>query len=106
MNALTDQGEFDSINSRRFERKGLHLAATVRKNATLRYPVDLIDLSVTGFRFKACAALMKGTRVWLTMPGMAGLEAVISWDRGGEFGCEFDRPLHPSVFEHIVKNCS
>lgn len=98
-----DQQTFES---RRDERKGVRLSAMVRRDSTMRFPVDILDLSVSGFRFHAGANLTVGTRVWLTIPGMQGLEATISWERKGDFGCQFDRLLHPAVLDHIVRNCS
>lgn len=95
-----------AVNARRDARRGVRLSATVRRDSSMRFPVDIVDLSVSGFRFHSAANLHVGTRVWLTMPGMQGLEATISWERKGDFGCQFDRPLHPAVFDHIVRNCS
>lgn len=96
----------DVVNSRTAERKPVRLAAVVRRNSSTRYPVDILDLSVSGFRFLAVASVPVGTRVWLAIPGMAGLEATVTWERGGQFGCAFDRPLNTYVFDHIVRNCS
>ena len=43
-----------------------------------------------------------GTVVWLTLPGMAALEAVVAWRDKFKYGCAFAKPIHPAVFDHII----
>jgi PilZ domain len=93
-------------DSRRSARCDVRLTATLREAGATRYPVDLLDLSVTGFRFETSALIHNGTRVWLTIPGMEGLEAIIAWHGGANYGATFDRALHPAVLDHIVARCS
>jgi hypothetical protein len=93
-------------DGRRAARCDVRLTATLRESGATRYPIDLLDLSVTGFRFETSALVHNGTRVWLTIPGMEGLEAVIAWHGGANYGATFDRALHPAVLDHIVARCS
>ena len=79
------------------------MAARVRDRHGNKYSVSLLDLSVTGFRAEAHYALDPGQIVWLTIPGMQGLEANIAWRRGRVIGCSFRHPLYPAVLDHIVK---
>ena len=68
-------------------RKTLRL--DVRFNAGLREPgssqrfeVEVIDLSMTGFRFETSFTLKSGQKVFVTIPGVNTLEAVVAWGRG------------------------
>lgn len=77
--------------------------ARLRDRASNKYDVRLLDLSVTGFRAEAHYGLDKGMIVWLTIPGMQGLEATVAWRRRDVIGCHFRQPLYPAVFDHVVR---
>jgi hypothetical protein len=66
--------------------------------------VKVTNLSTNGFCCKASYTLVKGQQVWLTIPGLEHLEALVVWEDGFFFGCEFKRALHPAVFDHVGKN--
>lgn len=82
------------------------MAARLRDRAGNKYDVHLLDLSITGFRAEAHYSLDQGSIVWLTIPGMQGLEATVAWRRGTVIGCSFRQPLYPAVFDHIVRTLS
>ena len=82
----------------------------VRFNACLREPgsaqkfeVDVIDLSMTGFRFETSFTLKPGNKVFVTIPGVNTLEASVAWGRGYIYGAQFNNALHPGVFDLIAK---
>lgn len=89
-------------DGRRAERLGVHMQAALRPSGATRFDVDVIDMSVIGVGFGTASHLNIGDRVWLTVPGMAGLESYVVWRRGHRYGCEFASPLHVAVFDHIV----
>ena len=92
-----------SQDSRRATRLDVRMPATLREaGSTFRFDVDVLDLSVTGIRFETSFTLLPGNLVFLTIPGLSPLEAVVAWRRGFRFGCAFQRPLHMAVFDHIV----
>lgn len=91
---------------RRQERVAVAMAARLRDRASNKYDVHLLDLSVTGFRAEAHYGLDAGMIVWLTIPGIQGLEATVAWRRRDVIGCHFRQPLHPAVLDHIVKSLS
>jgi len=95
---VTDEGDL-----RRRERVPLAIQAQLRDRRSNKYVVHLIDLSVTGFRAEAHYGLDPGSIVWLTIPGMQGMEAVVAWRRGQVIGCQFRNALYPPVFDHIVR---
>ncbi len=81
----------------------------VRLNAALRelgssqrFTIDIIDLSLTGFRFQTAFRLNVGQTVSVTIPGLAALEARVAWAEGSFYGCAFENALHIAVFDHLV----
>lgn len=95
--ALHDEGEH-----RRALRKAVKVRAHLRDRGQTRFEIDVVDLSQSGFRAQTSFTLWPGTVVWLTLPGLAPLEAVVAWRDRSTYGCAFAKPLHPAVFEHIV----
>ena len=95
---------FDGIGeeNRRALRKAVKMRAHLRDRGTTRFEIDVVDLSLSGFRADTSFTLWPGTIVWLTMPGLAPLEAVVAWRDKVSYGCAFAKPLHPAVFDHIV----
>ncbi len=88
---------------RRAERLDVRLAAGLREpGSSQRFEVDVVDLSVVGFRCETSFTLVPGNRVFITIPGLGAIEATVGWRRGYTYGCEFDRYLHNAVFDHIV----
>ena len=40
--------------------------------------------------------------LYLTLPGLAPIEARVAWVAEFEFGCEFLKPLNPVILESII----
>ena len=78
------------------------MRAYLRDRGTTKFLIDVVDLSVTGFRAETSFTLWPGTTVWLKMPDLEGLEAVVAWRDKFRYGCAFTKPLHAAVFDHIV----
>ena len=95
----TDDGEH------RFTRRAdVRIEAEIREAGGGKFKIDVLDLSVTGFRMHSLTFINPESRVYLTMPGMAPLAAKVAWTKGDYYGCEFDNPLYPAVFDHIVSH--
>ena len=92
----------DSDDHRRALRKAVKMRANLRDRGQTRFEIDVVDLSLSGFRAETSFTLWPGTVVWLTLPGLAPLEAVVAWREKFKYGCAFAKPLHPAVFDHIV----
>ncbi len=88
--------------NRRALRKAVRMRAHLRDRGQTKFEIDVVDLSQSGFRAETSFTLWPGTVVWLTLPGLAGLEAVVAWRDKFKYGCAFQKPLHPAVFEHII----
>ncbi|MCW6531437.1 pilus assembly protein PilZ [Sphingomonas sp. MMSM24] len=83
-------------------RKAVKMRAHLRDRGTTRFEIEVVDLSTTGFRAHTSFTMWPGQTVWLTLPGLAALEAVVAWRDKFKYGCAFAKPLHPAVFDHIV----
>lgn len=84
----------------------------VKANARFREPgcnpcgVELFDLSSTGFRMISFSRPRIGKHIWVSLPGLQPVEAVVRRNNGTEYGCEFIQPLHASVADHLRKQLS
>jgi hypothetical protein len=45
-------------------------------------------------------------RVWVKFDGLEAVPAFVCWIEGAEAGLEFERPIHPAVFELLLKRIS
>jgi hypothetical protein len=90
-------------NKRAAPRKPVDLDAQLRDRGASKFAIRVVDISTTGFRAECEFRLHEGTLVWLTLPGMAGLEARVAW-RDGNFlyGFVFAQPLHEAVLDRIA----
>lgn len=86
------------------QRKDLVVGAGLRQRGAHAITVQVMDLSVTGFRAATHLTLEHGSDIWLKLPGLESLHARTVWQRGHMIGCEFVRPLHPAVLEMLVRN--
>lgn len=83
------------------ERAPVKARARFREPGFNPFDVDLFDLSSTGFRMVTFSRPAIGKTIWVNLPGLQPLEAVVRRADGNNFGCEFTNPLHPSVAEHL-----
>lgn len=52
-------------------------------------PARLVNISSRGFMARSNALIDPGTRVWLTLPGLPRVSAMVIWAKGGRLGGEF-----------------
>ena len=86
------------------ERKDVVVGAGLRQRGAHAITVQVMDLSVTGFRAATHLTRAGGSDIWLKLPGLESLHARVVWQRGHMIGCEFVRPLHPAVLDMLVRN--
>jgi hypothetical protein len=89
-------------DGRRAQRLDVRMKASLRESGCTKFNVDVLDMSVSGFRFETAYSIAPSSRVWLTIPGLAALEAIVAWQDHYRYGCYFVDPLHIAVFDHIV----
>ncbi|MBM3929418.1 MAG: PilZ domain-containing protein [Sphingomonadales bacterium] len=90
-------------DSRTTVRRDVGVDAKVRDRNGSRYKIRVVDLSRTGFKAECVHTIRAGTMIWLTLPGLQGLEAEVAWQRGEFIGAAFHQPLHAAVFDHITR---
>lgn len=90
-------------DNRYASRVDLRFPATLREVGTaFKFTVDIVDLSMTGFRCETVSRVAVGQHVSVTIPGLAPLEGRVAWVDGCRFGCKFENALHVAVFDHIA----
>jgi PilZ domain len=90
-------------DARRAMRLDVAFDAGLREPGSSKFQISVVDLSVTGFRCETSFSLREGSTVWLTIPGLAGIEAIVAWKDQFHYGCSFKAPLHIAVFDHIAR---
>ena len=85
------------------KRMPVTLGAGLRQRGASGVTIQVVDLSTHGFRATTHLQLEVGTDVWLRLPGLESCHATVAWSKGNLIGCAFERPLHPAVFDMIVR---
>lgn len=93
----------ESANNRQSPRNAVHMAAELRLAVGQRFKVSVIDLSATGFRIETGNHIELGSKVYLAIPGLNSLPAKVAWSENTLYGCAFQSPLYPAVFEHMAR---
>jgi hypothetical protein len=60
-------------------------------------PVTIHDLSLTGALLETSAAMLVGSTLAIELPHAGSVEAVVVWNSGEYYGCQFDLPISPSA---------
>jgi hypothetical protein len=100
------QKQDEDLHPRRAERRPLQAVASLRRSGYNKVAVNLLDLSTSGFRIETFGGITVGAPVWITLPGLAAIEAKVVWSRWDLVGCEFTNPLHPAILDTIVRRSS
>ncbi len=90
-------------DNRRALRQPIAVTAQIRDGRGPKFACRILDLSTTGFRAEAVHPLSIGDTVWVTLPGMSGMEAEVAWRDDFTIGCRFKRPLYDAIFDNIVR---
>jgi len=95
------QPKFQSTGGRRADRRSYEAQIQFRKGVK-RATVKLCDISQLGARVAGVFLVHEDDHFYLTLPGLAPIEARVAWVAEFEFGCEFLRPLNPVILESII----
>lgn len=87
---------------RKSKRVSVELGAALRQRGAAGVSVQIMDLSVDGFRVATHLDLFEGSDVWLRLGGLEACHAKVVWVSGHLVGCRFTRPLHPAVLDMVV----
>jgi hypothetical protein len=89
-------------SGRKFERVPIRAAVQFRAGAR-RSQVTVSDLSTHGARISFAHVLRAGDQFYLKLPVIEAIEAEVVWVDQFEAGCKFMRPIHPAMFETVVR---
>ncbi len=92
-----------ALEDRSAPRIKISIPASFRKSGDNGFKVNVVDLSLSGFAAEAPTGIPVGSRCWLTMPGLAPLEAEMIRNDGFVIGCAFTNLLNQSVLNAIVQ---
>ena len=95
-------GNEKNLPRRAFSRENVVIPADIRIPGGFRTKVEVVEISQTGFRMECLAHISESQIFFLTMPNFQQLEARVIWQTEWLYGCQFARPLHVAVFEHIT----
>lgn len=79
----------------------LDAEVAVRRPSFPTYQVKISDLSQEGCKFEFVDRPLLGERLWVTLEGLQSIEGSIRWIEAPYAGVQFDRPLHPAVFDML-----
>lgn len=88
---------------RQADRQQLMLPVKLRRAGESWFNSRVSDLSSSGFRLQSFVKLRPGMDIWIMLPGFEGRKATVLWAQAHEAGCEFEHPLHPAIFDHIIR---
>lgn len=80
---------------RRELRVGIESEVGLRELGQAGESARILNISSLGFMAEARAEIGAGRRVWLTLPGIGRVNALVIWSRGGRIGGEFAEPIDP-----------
>lgn len=93
----------DRPEKRRIPRQPVKAHARFRETGASAFEVELTDLSMLGFCMATFGRPALGTHIWVQLPGLRSMEAVVRRANGNDHGCEFIQPLHPSVSDYLIR---
>ena len=92
----------ETAHERKSDRVPLSAEVQLRSGSR-KAVVKVHNLSTTGARIAVAQLLRAGDQIYLKLPGLEPIEARVVWVDSFEAGCEFVRPLHPVMFEAVVR---
>lgn len=97
--------KFNVIDGRRVVRRTFHAEIQFRKGVK-RAMVKVRDISQLGARIAGVFLVHAEEHFYITLPGLAPIEARVAWVAEFEFGCEFMQPLNPAILEALISRRS
>jgi hypothetical protein len=89
--------------SRLISRQRVLIGVKLRRRGESWFTSRVTDISPEGFRLATFVKLTPGMNVWIMLPGFEGRKATVTWVGYHEAGCTFDAPLHPAIFDYIIR---
>jgi hypothetical protein len=87
---------------RRSARVEMGVEVIIRRPGQARLSVSVQDLSRHGCKLEFRNRPSVDERVWVKIDGLEPLPGRVCWLDGFAFGVEFEKDLHPAVFDHLI----
>ena len=87
---------------RKSERVEIQAMARLRRRGHHNFTVKAYDLSPEGCKLEFLERPEFEETVWVKFDGLELLQAKVCWLEDLKVGVEFERPLHPAVFETLT----
>jgi len=101
MSALPERE--DGHLPRLHERQTVLIGVRVRRKGESWFKSRITDMSLEGFRLMSFVKLQIGMDLWVMFSGFEGRKASVVWIADHEVGCAFENPLHPAIFDYIIR---
>lgn len=100
---MSDPIASENLEHRAEGRFALEVPVSTRQRGSHQMPATLHDLSCGGCRIgNACLARSAEDEIFIRIPGLESLPARVCWTDGSAAGLQFERALHPAVFQRIT----
>ncbi len=91
-----------ALEDRSAPRYKFEIGAQLRPSGITGFSVIVTNLSLSGFACDAVTGMAIGSRCWITLPGLAPLQAEVVRNDGLTVGCAFSNLLSPIVMDVII----
>ena len=91
---------------RKSDRFSVDAEVIVRRLRDHKFRVRVYDISRHGCRVDFLTRPLVDDRAWVKLDGIESLEATVCWVNGFTAGMEFDKPIHPAVFDRLMGKLS
>jgi len=88
---------------RKSARIGLAAEVSLRRSGQHNYRANVYDVSEHGCKVEFVERPALDEIVWVKFEGLEALEANVCWVDEFAVGLEFQRPVHPAVFEVLLE---
>lgn len=90
-------------SSRLLARQTVLIGVKLRRRGESWFASRVTSLSREGFRLATYVRLEPGLPIWIMLPGFEGRRATVLSVGEHEADCSFDTPLHPAIFDYIMR---
>lgn len=88
---------------RKGPRTSLAAEVSLRRSGQHNYRANVHDISEHGCKVEFIERPKLDETVWIKFEGLEALAATVCWIDNRAVGLEFDRPVHPAVFNLLLK---
>lgn len=87
---------------RKCARVTVNAEVILRRPGQSNYRARVFDASPHGCKLEFVIRPQLDERAWVKFDGMEALEALVCWVEGHLAGVEFEKPIHPAVFDALI----